>query len=816
MMMLVHNLRFTLRQLRRAPGFALTTILTLALGIGATTVVYSIVDAVLLRPLPFPHPSQLVELESLENMPGGVTRVNDTSYPNFFDWRAQAKSFESMASYNAGGFSLAGVAGSPARHVTGVKVSSDFFSTIGVQPFLGRGFRREEEQAGNRSVVLSGELWRQEFGAAANAVGKSIRLNDEDYTVVGVMPDGFQFPLSTPDAQFWVTFAHDAEGANASTTQRGYNQLDVVGRLRDGVTARQARAELNTIQHGLAVRYPDDDKNMTDVDLLPELDALVGDVRVPLRILFAAVALLLLIACANAGGLFLTRITTRVGELSVRTALGATRSNILRQMLLEALTLSFCGGILGTGLATLALQILPSMLPAGLVRAQSVGMNGSVLAFALSAALLTGILFGVLPARRVWSLDPARALSESRRSASASRRQHLLHGTLVIAETALSLILLVGAGLLMRSFDRVLRVHPGFSPQQMLTFRMTTPDKRYDDDQRVALFNRIFTRLRALPGVQSVTAAFPLPLAGGDIRIGFSIQGQPVAEGDEPSERVSVIAPQFFETLQIPLVRGRLFTSQDHSKQGQPTVIVNEAFAKKYFGAAAAVGQHMRSGLGIGANPPMREIVGVVGNVKRANLTEPDKPEYYIPIEQAPITAPPIAMRVSGNPVSYENAVRAAIADEDRALPVYRMRAYTDELARTTAQQRFQTVLIASFAAMALILAAIGLYALLNYIVALRSPEMGLRLALGAPRSNVLGLILSRGLTLSAAGLVIGLGSSALLTRFLTGMLFEIKPTDPWVFVLVSVVLLLIASIASFVPAWKAARLDPIETLRTN
>jgi predicted permease len=350
----------------------------------------------------------------------------------------------------------------------------------------------------------------------------------------------------------------------------------------------------------------------------------------------------------------------------------------------------------------------------------------------------------------------------------------------------------------------------------MLTFRVSTPDKRYDDDQRVALFNRMTQRLEALPGVQSVSAAFPLPLAGGDIRIGFSIQGQPTAKGDEPSERVSLVAPRFFEALQIPLVRGRLFRREEHSKQGQPVVIVNEAFAKKYFGTADPVGQHMRSGLGIGDNPPMREIVGVVGNVKRANLMEPDKAEYYIPIEQAPITAPAIAMRVNGAPANYEEAVRAAIAETDRGLPVYRLRTYTDDLARTTAQQRFQTVLIGAFAAIALILAAIGLYALLNYMVALRRPEMGLRLALGAQRSNVLGLVLGRGVILAGTGLVIGLAASALLTHSLAGMLFQVKANDPWVFAIVSLVMLLMASLASLVPAFKAARLDPIETLRTN
>lgn len=813
---LLQDIRFAVRQLRKAPGFTLTVIITLALGIGATTVVYSIVDAVLLRPLPFPHADRLVELDSLENMAGGATRANDTSYPNFYDWRTQTKSFQSMASYKSNGFTLAGQGVNPARRITGIMVSGDFFSTLGVQPTMGRGFRREEEQPGNRSVVIGSELWHQEFGGAPDVVGKTIRLNDEAYSIIGVMPRGFLFPLSAPDAQLWVTSAHDAEEPNASTTQRGYNQLDVVARLRDGVTLEQARAELNAVQQGMALRYPDDDKNMTTVTVQPELDAMVGDVRQPLRILFAAVALLLLIACANAGGLFLTRTSSRIGELSVRAALGASRANLLRQLLVEAFALSLCGGLLGVGLATLALKGAPTLLPANLVRSQSIAINGGVLGFALCAALVTGLVFGVLPAWRVSRLDPTLALNETRRSATAGRRQHVLHGGLVVVETALSLVLLAGAGLLMRSFDRLLRVDPGFQPQHLLTFRVSAPDKRYDDDQRVALFNRIMARLQALPGVQAVSAAFPMPLTGGNIQISFSIEGQPVAIGDEPSERVSVIAPRFFETLHIPLERGRLFRAEEQGEQGQPVVIINQAFAKKYFGNLDPIGQHMRSGLGIGPNPPMREIVGVVGDVKRANLMEPAKPEYYIPIEQAPITAPSIAMRVSGDPASYESAVRSAVAEIDRGLPVYRLRPYGEELARTTAQQRFQTFLIASFAGIALLLAAVGLYALLNYMVVLRRPELGLRIALGAQRSNVLGLILTRGVALSGGGLILGVASSALLTRYLAGMLFQVKALDPFVFGVVSLVLLLVASLASLVPAYRASRLDPIETLRMN
>jgi predicted permease len=811
---LLQDGRYVLRQLRRSPGFALTVIATLALGIGAATVVFSIVDAVLLNPLPFPKPDRLVQIEGLENIPGGATRVNDTSYPNFFDWREQAKSFQSIASYQSNGFTLAGQSDGPARRISGILVSSDFFSTLGVMPVLGRNFRRDEEQSGNRSVVIGSDLWQQEFGGSRDVLGKTIILDEEKYSIIGVMPRGFLFPISVPDAQVWVTFAHNAEGANASTTQRGYNQLDVVARLRDGVTPRQANAEMNAVQQGLALRYPDDDKNMTSVNVVSESDSVIGDVRRPLLILFAAVGVLLLIACANAAGLFLTRVSSRVGELSIRAALGASRAALARHLLFEALALAVCGGLGGTAIAAAVLRQAPHFLPANMAHAQAIGINAGVLAFALVAALITGLVFGVVPAWRLSHVDPTTAMNEGRRGTAGSRSQHSLHGALVIGQTALSLILLVGAGLLIRSFDRVMSVDPGFEPQHMLSFRVAAPEKRYDDERRVELFNRILERLRTIPGVQSATGAFPLPLSGGDIHISFSIDGHPVAQGDEPSERVSLIAPRFFETMKIALKRGRFFRPEEQSMRGQPVVMINEAFAKKYFGGADPVGQHMTSGLGVGNESPKREIVGVVANVKRGSLIESDQPEYYIPIEQGPVAPPAIAMRVAGDPASYESAVRSAVADIDRSLPVYRFHPYVDDRMRTSGQQRFQAVLIGGFASIALVLAAIGLFALLSYMVVLRTPELGLRIALGAQRTNVLMLIMRRGMILSATGLLLGVGAAMALTRFLSTMLFGIRPLDPFTFASVSLVLLLVALLASFLPAWRAYKLDPIETLR--
>jgi predicted permease len=814
--MFLYDARHALRQLRQKPGFTTTVVLTLALGIGATTVVYSIVDAVLLRPLPFAQPQRLVSLRSLEKVPGGALRTNDTSYPNFFDWRGQSKSFESLASYKDAGYTLAGTGDRPATRITGVMVSSDFFRTLGVTPILGQGFVRADEQAGNRNAVIGYGLWQSRFSGDQNVVGKTLRLNEENYTVVGVMPRGFIFPLTSSEAELWVTLAHDAEGEGASDSQRGYNQLDVVGRLRNGISPQQASAEMNVIQQGLAALYPDNDSDMPGVELTPLTESLLGDVRRPLNTLFAAVGVLLLIACANAAGLLLTRGSSRSHELAIRSALGASRLRLLRQLLMEAMMLSACGGIVGVGIASAAVKVLPALLPSSLVRAQSIALNGPVLVFAVALSITTGLVFGVLPAWRMSQRAPTVALQENRRTASGGKRQYALHSFIVIGETALGLILLVGAGLLISSFQRILRVNPGFDPTHLLTFRVAVPDARYDDEHRVQLFNQLTAKLRTQPGVEAASAAFPTPLSGGNIRISFSIEGRPVSKGDEPSERVSLVAADFFQTMRIPLLRGRDFASPEHRANAAPVVIVNDSFVKKYFPGVDPIGQHLKSGLGIGQTSPVREVVGVVDNVKRGSLTEEAQPEYYIPIEQAPIAPPTMVVRVSGDPAAYENVARAAMAGLDRGLPIYRLHPYADDLARSTAQQRFQTILLSAFACIALVLAGIGLYALLSYMVVQRTMEIGLRVALGARRNDVLRLILRRGLALAVAGTIVGIVVSAALTRFLQGMLFGVKPLDLSTFAVVSLVLLGVASVACLLPAWKASRIEPLLAMRAQ
>jgi predicted permease len=573
---------------------------------------------------------------------------------------------------------------------------------------------------------------------------------------------------------------------------------------------------MNAIQQGLAARYPDDDKNETAVMVIPELQDLVAGVQTPLRILFCAVCCLLLIVCVNVAGLLLARTGSRRGEFAIRTALGATRMQILRQLLVESVTLAVCGGVVGVAAAWGMLRVASRLLPAELPRAGEIALNSEVLGFAVVVSVMTGLLFGVLPAWRASKQDPAMALGENGRGATGGRRQYWLQSTLVVAETAIGLVLLVGAGLLIRSFDRILKVDPGFSPQHMLTFRISVPGKRYSKERRTEFVHQVLAQMQAMPGVQGATAAFPLPLTEGDINISFSIAGRPVPVGDEPSARVSLVEAGFFETLKIPLKRGRFFLSTEQDEKGPPVIIVNEAFAQKYFPGQEALGQHVKPGLSAGDTPPMREVVGVVGNVKRTDVTEPAVPEYYLPYEQAPVAMPAVALRVAGDPLSYANAIHAEVAKLDSAVPIYRLNSYSDDLQRTSAQQRFQTMLLSVFAGIALLLAGVGLYGVLSYMVSQRMMEFGLRMALGAQRGNVLQLILRRGMGLAAIGLCLGLVTAALLTHFIAGVLYSVKPLDGLTFAGMTMVLLAVSCVASLIPAYRASRMDPNEALRNQ
>ncbi|HUI83386.1 MAG TPA: ABC transporter permease [Candidatus Binatia bacterium] len=812
MQKLWQDLRFAMRQLRRSPGFALTTTLTLALGIGATTAIFSLINAVLLRPLPFPDPDRLMAPAALDQSAGKPGLPVTISYPDFFDWRARNHSFEAIACYRHSARTLTG-SGTP-RMLEIQVVASDFFRVLGVNPILGRGFVREDEKPGTHVAVLSHETWRSIFGGAPDIVGRNITLDRKTYVVIGVMPKGYAFPMQKPEPALWTSLADDAVDPEPLTSQRGADMVEVVGRLRSGVTIAQATADLSLIEQNLATQYPESNKKSTAATVVPELVDLVGNTRPALTVLFAAVLFVLLIACANVAGLMLARATRRRPEIALRSAMGASRWEIMRQVLVESLVLAICSGMAGVALSVLLLKTMLRFVPQNLPRLDQVSVDGTVLAFAAAASILTGVLFGVLPAWRTSRLDPSLALREGVRHVTGGRAQHRLHDTLVVAETAIGLILLIGAGLLIRSFVRVLNVDPGFDSRHLLTAYLNLPENQYRGLQKPQFYEELLSRLRALPGVESAVAGGPIPLSRSYMIIGFTIEGRPAAPGDDFVEAVGIVTPGFFRALRIPLIAGREFQPTDDSRA--PIVaIVNQAFARKYFPGQDPIGKRIKPGLGddITNNVP-RQIVGVVGDVKGKTLTAAMEPRYYLPYRQAIIFSPPLIIRTAGDPMGILGPLRDALAQLDSNIPLYRISTADDYISLSAAQPRFQTVLLASFAVIALLLSAVGLYAVLSYMVAQRTLEIGLRLALGAQRDNVLGLVLRRGMLLAATGLAIGIFVSLLLTEFMQGMLCEVRRFDPLTFVCVSAVLLLVSLAASAAPAWRAARLDPMRILR--
>lgn len=809
MQRLLHDLRFAIRQLRKSPGFAITTILTLALGIGATTSIFSLVNAVLLRPLPFPQQDRLVSLANLDVPAQGAAVPEHLSYPDFLDWRAQQHSFSALASHRDNGATLSGQG--DAQQLTSQVVSADFFRVLGAHPMLGRDFSKEDEKPDTHVVMLSHPLWQSTFGGTRDIVGRSITLDGASYTVAGVMPPNFSFPIQNPPVALWTSMGDD----KGFFSQRGADLLEVIGRLNPGVSLPHAKADLDVIASGLATHYPDTNKIHHGAIAQPVLEQLVGDTRPALHILFSAVGLVLLIACANVAGLLLARASRRRSDIALQAALGASPNEIIRQILVESVVLSMIAGALGIALSAAAVRWLPDLVPNNILpRIDQIREDATVLGFATIASVLTGLLFGVLPAWRMSRFDPLLALREGSRNMAGDRRQHRVQSWLLISETALGLVLLVGSGLLIRSFIRVLNVDPGFDTHHVLTANLSVPSSRYKREQRIDFYHRLFTRLAALPGVESVSAGFPLPLSGNGLDIGFSIEGRPVAKRDEPSEQLAVIAPDFFRTLKIPVLRGRAFTSADDTK-GRPVIIINDKFARKYFPGENPIGKRINPGLGDGTfHSSMREVVGVVGDVKGVGLTADVTPQYYLPWEQAVITSPALAIRSAQDPTTLIAAVRAAVSDMDRQIPLYRAATLEEMFAKSAANPRFQTLLLTSFAAMALLLCGIGLYGLLSYMVVQRSAEIGLRMALGAQRTDVLALILGRGLSLAVAGVVIGLAASAFLTRYLTSILFNVQALDAVTFATVPAILLLVSLAASSVLAYRAARLDPIKTLR--
>jgi predicted permease len=810
---LYDDAKFAFRQFRRNPGFALTVMLTLAVGIGATTAIFSLVHAVLLKPLPFPQQDKLMWLKEQDHALPGIV-PNSLSYPNYFDWRAQNHTFAGMASYRSGTVTLQ--SGSEPQRVDAVVVSANLFSVLGVIPSMGRDFRMDEEKPGHRAVMLSYAFWQSAFGSGEDITSKTIRLDDHQYAVAGVMPRGFRFPLEGLAPALWVSLADDADGKDAATGQRGFDCLDVIARLRPGATVEQAKADLSLIAAKLAQQYPANNKRYSSAIVEPELQHITGDARPALRLLFGAVMLLLLIVCCNVAGLLLARGSRRSAEFALRASIGASRPVLIRQLLVESIVLSLCGGAAGVALSYALLRGLVSLMPLDIPRIEGASIDTSVLAFVMFVSVLTGLLFGALPAWRMSAMRPAQAMRDGGRSVTGTRHRRRWHSAMVIAQTAVGLVLLVSSGLLIRSFIRILSVDPGFDASHVLTARAGVSFERLNHDQHAEFYNQLVARLSRIPGVQSASAGWPLPMTDNHASVSFSIEGRPIAKGSEPEESVGVVMPGYFSTMRIPLLSGRAFGEQDGTR-GVPVVIINEAFARKYFPGETPLGRRMQAGIGDGViEHPVREIVGVVGNIKSAGLTTGTEPQYYLPYSQALVTNPYLTLRGSGDPVVLEGALRGVVHDMDSTVPVYQVFKLEDYISKSAARPRFHTLLLTSFAGIALLLAAVGLYGLLSYMVVERTVEIGVRVALGAKRWDVLRMVVQHGLALTLAGLTAGLASSAMITRLLSGLLYETHPSDALTFVVTTGVLLMVSLAASAIPAYRAARLDPIEALRES
>jgi predicted permease len=799
MSILLQDLKFALRALAKSPGFAAVAILTLALGIGANTAIFSVVNAVLLRPLPFKNPSRLVW--SWGNCP--LCDHAAVSPADFLDYRAQNHSFNHYGAM-AVGDSLFNLTGNDKPiQIKGSLITAGFFDALGIQPRYGRVFNESDEKATDpETVILSHHLWQDRFGGDPYVIGQSISLDGKSRTVVGVLST--DIPLLT-EADLWFPAPFENKGMQS----RRSHFLRPVGLLKPGVTISQAQSELDAIAARLTTQYPVSNKGWS-VKLDPLQNVLVGDVRPAFMVLIGAVALVLLIACANIASLLFARNTVRQREIAIRTALGAGRSRLLRQLLTESLVLALAGGVAGIVLANAGVELLKQFGPQSLPRLNEVNVSGAVLAFTFVTAIFTGILFGLGPALKASRRDLTQGLKEGG-SSGDSRSKHRAHNALVVAEVALSVVVLVASGLLLNSFWRLMRVHLGFDPANVLTTEISLVTPRYDDAQRrESFFHDLQDRLQSSPSVISAGFISELPLSGEANDTFFTITEHPQANPDDNADAdFRNIDGDYFGAMRIPLLAGRAFDRQD-SMESSRAVIINEPFVKKYFPNENPIGKHLKMFEGK-SEFVTREIVGIVGGNKHFALQESLRPEMFKPDS---FTRMNIVVRGAGDPALLTAAVRDAIhaIDPDEATSTFHT--MDDVIALSVAGDRFNTLLLGAFAAIALLLTAAGIFGVLSYLVTQRTREIGLRMALGAQPQDVLRVVVGHGLRLVLPGLCIGFAGALVATRWMSSVLFDVKPTDPLTFTAVAVVLAAVALLACYIPARRAMRVDPMEALR--
>ncbi|HEV3278146.1 MAG TPA: ABC transporter permease [Terriglobia bacterium] len=835
----IADVRYALRMLRKNPGFTVVAVLTLALGIGANTAIFSVVNAVVLRPLPYSHSDRLVWIaESIPALKSEAATGGD-----YVDWKDQNHTLDRIAAYDtvyrgslsegAGGagsadFNLTGH-GTPAR-VHGAFVSASFFATMGLEPQLGRAFTENEDQpSGPHVVLLTHSFWQQDFGSDAHVLGQTVNLDATPYTVIGVMPASFRFPGDS-DAQILLPLALNQASERLRIAQR---HVRIIGRLKPGVSLAAARTDLDEIRkraqpsggpmqaeggRGRGRRRatpapgPDGPPPSSELKVVPLAEHLAGNLRPAMLTLLGAVGLVLLIACANVANLMLTRASSRTREVAVRAVLGAGRWRLVRQLLVESVTLAVAGGMAGLLLAACGVDVIARLIPAGagggILAVAAPKVDGNVLLFALAASIFTGILFGLAPAVTVTRSDLAEGLKEGAQVASPGGRRGWLRGALAVSELSLALVLLIGAGLLIKSFYRLLQVNPGFAPERVLTMDLSLTDTRYPSrQQKSEFFSQVLGRVESLPGVRSAALADSLPLSPYQGFLMMSPNQLLPRAALSSSTTVMVsrleVSPGYFSTLRIPVLQGRTFT--DHDDERAPKVaVVNAAVARQFWPAEDPIGKQLAN----------LTVVGVVGNARHEGLSQETEAEFYVPYLQSPANSMQLAVRTAADPDSMVSAVRAGIGDVDPDQPLYHVSTLQEVLSESLAPRRFNMLLLGIFAGIALALATVGIYGVMAFSVTERTHEIGIRMALGAERGNVLRLIVRQGLRLTLLGVILGIAGAWALTSFLASFLFGIAPRDPATFALVSVALVAVSILACYIPARRATRMDPMVALR--
>ena len=799
------DLRFALRLVGRRPGFTALVVLILGVGIGATTAIFSAVYPILFAPLPYPHGDRLVTVQErgADGSPAGI------GFATVKDIGDMSRSFAGLAAITSWTPALTG-RDTPVQ-LNGEHVSSTYFSTLGVSPALGRDFLAEEDRQGApRVAILSNALWRGRFGGDSGLIGKPITLGGTAFTVVGVMPAGFENVIM-PTAQIWTPLRYDASLPYACRT---CHHVRVVGRLKPGITLAAARTELNAISARLVADYPTEYGAVGM--LVPTLqDQLIGGVRPALLAVLGAVALVLLIACANVTNLLLARAALREGEFSVRAALGASRGRVIRQLLAESLVLTGTGGALGVAIAVFGVRGLIAIAPGGLPRIEAIAVNGPVLLFTVAVVSVISVVFGVVPAWHATRQDLHQGLKQSGRRSIGTHR--VMRSSLVVSEVALALVLLVGSGLLVRTMIRLFAVSPGFDAGHLLTMQVQTTGPAFDDDAYTfTYFDRVLAATRALPGVESAALTSQLPLSGDYDGFGVHVETKPRANPEEdPSEFRYGVSPGYFEAMRIPLRRGRFLTAGDRADQ-PPVVVINESFARKVWHNEDPIGQRVR--IGAADQGPWRTIVGIVGDVKQLSLSGVQADGIYVPEVQWPYAdgSMSLVLRSRGDAALLVPAVRSAVWSVDKDQPIVRVATMAALASQSEAQRRFTLLLFTAFAVVALLLAAAGVYGVLSGTVTDRLAEIGVRSALGASRRDILAMIVGQGLGLSGLGISLGLVGAFLLSRLMETLLFDVPHTDLLTYAVVTTLLLVVALGASWVPAWRAARVNPITVLRAE